>query len=125
MRCRPSASATSTSRSRPRRSGVRSLPGGWNDGQENVRRPPRTAMDRDLLAEDLRRTVARIAVLERPDTGEDRAERPQPRRRPAGILVVASAHGEADPVARRRHDRGRPDLDVQLVHLPGDEWLLL
>src|SRR2546428_13667464 len=113
MRCRPSASATSTSRSRPRRSGVRSLPGGRKDGQENVRGPPRTAMDRDLLAEDLRRTVARIAVLEWPDTGEDRAERPQPRRRPSGILVVAFPHGEAVPVARRGDDPGRPELDVQ------------
>ena len=31
----------------------------------------------------------------------------------------------ADPIARRHHDAGRPDLDVQLVHLAGRERLPL
>src|SRR2546422_7460357 len=35
------------------------LPRGWNDRQQDVRRPAGTAVNRDLLAEDLGRPVAR------------------------------------------------------------------
>ena len=64
-------------------------------------------------------------MLERPDAGEDRAQRTEPRRRTTRIFVVASAHREADAVAGRDHDRRGPDLDVELVDLTGSERLLL
>src|SRR5439155_3107283 len=94
-----------------------------DDREQDVRRPTRAAVDRDLLAEDLGGSIARVVVLEGTDTGEDRTERSETRRRTTRILVVAPAHGEPDPVAYRHHDRGRPDLDVELVHLPRSQRL--
>ncbi len=32
-------------------------------------------------------------------------------------LVVLAAHGQGEPIARGHHDRGRPDLDVELHRL--------
>src|SRR5262245_15173873 len=43
----------------------------------------------------------------------------------AGINVVLSADSEADAIAGRHHDRGRPDLDVELDDLALLERLLL
>src|SRR2546425_10845823 len=82
-------------------------------------------MERDGLAEDVGRPVARIVVLERSHAGEHGAQRAESDARSPGIFVVATAHGESEAVSGGRHDRGWPDLDVQLVHLPGRERLLL
>src|SRR5262249_56147156 len=35
----------------------------------------------------------------------------------SGVDVIPAADREADAVAGRNHDRGRPDLDVELDHL--------
>src|SRR5258706_8686031 len=90
-----------------------------NDGQQDVRLTPRPAVDRHLLAEDVRRTIARVIVLERADAGEHRAERAEPGRRSARVLVVAPADRETEAVASGRNDRRRLDLDVDVVDLSG------
>ena len=82
-------------------------------------------MHRDGLAEDLRRPVPRVVVLEGADAGEDGAKGTQPDGGIARILVIAPAHREPDPVATRHHDAGRLDLHVQLVHLSRPERLLV
>ena len=41
------------------------------------------------------------------------------------VLVIFSAHGEADAGAGRHYDASRPDLDVQLDDLAGSQRLLL
>src|SRR5262245_51543158 len=58
-----------------------------NDRQQDVRLAARSAMDRDLAAENLGGPVARVVVLEGPDASEDRAQRAEPRRRPTRIFV--------------------------------------
>ena len=45
----------------------------------------------------------------------------QPPAAAAAINVVLAAHRERDAMARRHHDRGRPDFDVERDHLPGLE----
>ncbi len=60
---------------------------------------------------------ALLSLLDVP-TGEPPAAR-------SGILVVLSAHGEADPVAGGHGYGGRPDLDVQLDNLSRRQRLLL
>ena len=67
-------------------------------------------------AEDVRRPVARIGVRERPDAFH-RIQRVGDAGVAAVDFVVLAAHGEAEPIARRHHDAGRPDLDVELDRL--------
>src|SRR5690349_7903140 len=76
-------------------------------------------------AEDRRRPVARIVVQERPAAGELVLEVRQLAAAWAGIDVVLAADREPDAMALRHHDRGRPDLDVELDHLAFLERLLL
>ena len=75
-------------------------------------------------AEDLRRAIARIGVGERADAFH-RIGRVRQRRVGAVVLVVLAAHGEPDAIARRHHDAGRPDLDVELDRLARRERPLL
>ena len=82
-------------------------------------------MQARVAAEDVRRPVARIIVQERPAAGELVLEIRQPSAARPGIFVVLAADGERDAIARRHHDRGRPDLDIELDHLAGLERLLL
>ena len=64
-------------------------------------------------------------MLEGSDAAEARAERAQPGTRATWVLVIPAAHRERDAVASGHHDAGRPDLDVELVHLAGRERLRL
>src|SRR5260370_40996102 len=76
-------------------------------------------------AEDRRWPVTRIVVQERSAAGELVLEVRQLAATRAGIDVVLAADRQADAVAFRQHDRGRPDLDVELDHLALLERLLL
>ena len=42
---------------------------------------------------------------------------------PPGVHVIAAAYGQCEAVAGRHHDARRPDLDNELVDLPGRERL--
>src|SRR3954469_1167649 len=76
-------------------------------------------------AEDRRRPVARIVVQEWPAAGELVLEVRQLAAARARIDVVLAADRKPDAMALRHHDRGRPDLDVELDHLALLERLLL
>src|SRR6476646_3532236 len=84
---------------------------GRNDRQQEIGLPPSTAeVQAGDAAEDGGGTIARIVVQERPATRELVLEvRQFAAARPA-IDVILAAHGEADAVAGRNHDRGRPNL---------------
>src|SRR5215471_7749249 len=103
----------------------RALPLHRDDRNQDVRGLLGAGVQRHRLAEDFRRTVAGVVVLERPHAGEDGAERAQAHAGPAGEFVVSPPHGEAEAVAGRHHDRRRPDLDVELVDLARCERLHL
>src|SRR3990172_1476795 len=77
----------------------------------------------DLPAENRRRPVGLVVVHERAAAAH-RILHVGERRRLALVFVVLAADGERDAVALRHHDAGWPDLDVELVGLPGLERLL-
>lgn len=59
------------------------------------------------------RPVARIIVQKRPAAFELVLEVREPRAGRSRVLVIASAHGEREPVAGRYDDACRPQLDVE------------
>ena len=89
-----------------------------NDRQQHIRREFAAEVQRVLAAENLRRPVQRIGVRERPDALH-RIGRVRQRRVGAVDLVVLAAHRQRQAIALRHHDRGRPDLDVELDRLAG------
>ena len=82
-------------------------------------------MQRGLPTEDLPRPVDRIVVQERPAALQLVLEVRQPPARAAAVFVVLAAHGQRDAIAGRHHDRGRPQLDVELDRRAGRQRLLL
>src|SRR3954462_13815370 len=85
----------------------------------------RAAVQRHLAAEPGRRPGPRGVVAGGPDPAEPRPKGSEPRARSPGILVVAAAHAQRNPVALRDDEAGRPDLDVELVDLSRRERLSL
>src|SRR5262245_35430834 len=82
-------------------------------------------MQRGDAVEDLWRPVLRIVMKERPASRELVLEVRELAAARAGIDVVLAADREPDAMTLRHHDRGRPDLDVELDHLALLERLLL
>ena len=76
---------------------------------------------RDSFSESSRRLVVQERSAARHFVPEVRL----PTSRATPILVVAPAHREADPVAGRNHQAGRPDLDIELGDLTSLEGLRL
>jgi hypothetical protein len=70
------------------------------------------------------RTIERVVVEEGPTTGELVLEGAQ-RRMPeiALVLVVIASDSESEAEAGWSYDRGRPDLDLELVDLAGRQGL--
>src|SRR5262249_21657689 len=68
-------------------------------------------------AEDVHGSIARIVVEERPAPRELVLEVRQLAAARSRVDIIPAADGEADAVAGRHHDRGRPDLDGELDHL--------
>src|SRR3954466_8377905 len=85
----------------------------------------RAAVQRHLAAEHGRWSVPRVVVAEGADPAETRPKGSEARAGSPGILVVAAAHAQRDPVALRDDEAGRPDLDVELVDLSRRERLRL
>ena len=78
-----------------------------------------------VLRCDVFRPVDRIVMQEWAAAFQFVLEVRQPPARAAAIFVVLAAHRERDAIARRHHDRGRPQLDVEFDRLAGVERLLL
>src|SRR5882672_9716753 len=93
-------------------------------GQEQVSLPLRAEIQRYVSAKQRLRPVGGVVVDERPAAAH-RILHVRERRRLAAVLIVPAAYRQRDAVARRHHDAGRPDLDVELVDLSGDERLFL
>src|ERR1700730_13908110 len=87
---------------------------GRNDRQQEIGLPSAAEMQAGDAAEDGGGTIARIVVQERPATRELVLEVRQLAAARPGIDIILTAHGEADAVAGRNHDRGRPNLDGEL-----------
>src|SRR5262249_39519552 len=106
------AALLATSAAPPRRRLLRR-----NDRQQQVRLPAGAKVQGGDAAEQVERPVARIVVQEWPAACElvlEIREFPPAR---SGIDVVLAANREADAVAGWNHDRGWPNLDVELDHL--------
>src|SRR6266849_291264 len=88
--------------------------------QQQMRRHGRAEMQGVDAAENVRRAVARIGMGEWADPLH-RIDGVRRRRVGAVVFVVLAAHAQADAVALRHHDRGRPDLDVELDRFAGGE----
>src|SRR6516164_9615052 len=82
-------------------------------------------MQRHIRAEYCRRAITRIIVGKGSDAGPYLSECFHPGARLAGKDIISPAHREREPTALRQHDTGRPQLDFDLVDLPGYELLLL
>ena len=72
-----------------------------------------------------RRAVPWVIVQEGSATGELIFHVRQPATASTGVNIISPAHSECDPVARRHHDAGGPDFDVELIHMARTERLLL
>src|SRR5436309_11980442 len=82
-------------------------------------------MQRGRAAEDRGRPVTRVVMQERPAASELVLEVRELAAARARVDVVLAADRQSDAMASRHHDRGRPDLDVELDHLALPERLLL
>ena len=96
-----------------------------NDREEKTRRSVGTEMQRRFAPKDLGRSVARVFVQERAAPFKLILEVRQPAAARSLVLVILSAHSEADAVASRHDDGGWPDLNVQLDYLAWSQRLLL
>src|SRR5262249_23909672 len=81
-------------------------------------------MKRGAAVEHVGRPIDRIIVHERSAAGHRVLHVGETRRRP-GMLVILAADAQSDAIAGRNHDRGRPDLDVELDDLTGFQRLVL
>src|SRR5262245_9664880 len=82
-------------------------------------------MQRGDAGEDRRRAVLWIVMQERSAAGQLVLEVRELAAARAGLVIVLAADRQPEAVALRYHDRGRPDLDVELDHLAFLERLLL
>src|SRR5262249_23928670 len=85
--------------------------------QQEIGLPSGAEVQAGATAEDVHGSIARIVVEKRPATRELVLEVRQLAAARPGIDIILAADGEADAVAGRNHDRGRPDFDVELDHL--------
>src|SRR5437764_846583 len=67
-----------------------------------------------LPAENLTRPVHWIVVQERAATSQLVLEIREPPARAAAVFIVLAANAKCDAITGRHHDRGRPQLDVEL-----------
>src|SRR5215813_8853533 len=91
---------------------------GRDNRQQNIRLPNGAEVQAGNATEDMRGTVARIVVQERAATRQLVLEVRELAAARAGINIIFAADGKADAMAGRYDDRGRPDLDIELGHLP-------
>jgi hypothetical protein len=71
--------------------------------------------------EDVRWPIVRIGVCERTDTSIGVVEVLGEITQLPVVAIVTTEHRQANAVAGRYDDAGRPDLDVHLIDLTGDE----
>src|SRR5215471_2503966 len=125
----PSALTLRTSPPRFSFRGLARLPGRRgllrDDRQQQEVLTAAAEVERGLAAVDRHRAVARIVVQERAVAGDLVLHVGEPAARAARIDVVAPANAEADAKTLRHRDRGRHDLDLDLIDLAGPERLLL
>src|SRR5262245_50726162 len=90
---------------------------GRNDRQQQVGLLVATEMQAGDAVEDIRGPVAGVVVEEWPAARELVLEVRQLAAARTAIDVILATDAQADAVTGRNHDRGRPDLDVELRHL--------
>src|SRR5262245_38782058 len=113
---RPASGVVLAAATRPRRRICRRF-FGRNDRQEQVGLLVAAEMQAGDAAKDVRRPVAGVVVQEWSAARELVLEVRQLAPARTAIDVVLAADAQADTATGRNHDRGRPDLDVELRHL--------